>query len=108
MRIKKHLALEQRLGPPTADILVTLRSAIPRALCTGKPRARWVPTVFESQEVFRSPGNANPQVAANAGPFSGGYDFIRFLGTPLATNRGGPADHSFNLAAHLCCIRDFD
>ena len=60
----------------------------------------------ESTEVFPSPRQTSPRVAGDARLFPGGYDFLRLLGTALATNRSWPVDHRCNAAAYLRHIRD--
>jgi hypothetical protein len=40
----------------------------------------------ESTEILPSLRRTNSQVAKEVRPFSGGHDFLRLFGTPLATN----------------------
>jgi hypothetical protein len=74
------------------------------AMCPGGTEARQDAN-SRSTEIFPRLGNASPRAAKRTRPFSRGYDLLRLFGAPLATNRDGPTDYSFNPPAYLRCTR---
>src|SRR5437764_12741311 len=106
----KDLALEQRLSPPLAIFWEVCTWSTRRAStrCKEELKGKLDADSCESTEILPSLRRTNSQVAKEVRPFSGGHDFLRIFGTPLATNRGGPANYSLNTTACVCCIRNPD
>jgi hypothetical protein len=104
----KDLALEQRLSPLVAIFLEVCAWSMRRAStrCMEELKGKLDADSGESTEILPSFRRTNSQVAKEVRPFSGGHDFLRLFGTPLAANRGGPANNSFNTTACVCRIRN--
>src|SRR5690349_1104080 len=106
----KVLALEQRLSPPLPIFCEVCAWSTRRAStrCKEELKGKLDADSCESTEILPSFRRTNSHVAKEVRPFSGGHDFLWLFGTPLATNRGGPANYSLNTTACVCCIRNPD
>src|SRR6201984_1232799 len=106
----KDLALEHRLSSTLAIFWEVYAWSTRRAStrCMEKLQGKLDADGCESTEILPSLRRTNSQGAKEVRPSSGGHDFLRLFGTPLAANRGGPANYSLNTTACVRCIRNPD
>jgi hypothetical protein len=105
------VALEQRLGYSPGAILAVWRNLLIRKeeisapppgpgegrSCNSGEQAEILPCLWET----------SPRATKKAWPLARRYDCFWLFSTPLATNRGWPANNSFDSAAYLRGIQDF-